>query len=524
MEINNLYNFRNTIRHFLDIDNLILPSDFTSKTVEDTCWTKPFKFRVQKEDNSYRTLKIPNILSFRVAENRLHTYDNFYSLPEMDEHKRLSADLTIGDFSIGEFDRQLEDDFNKLCIYDCLVKLDIHEFYGRLYTHYLDFHENDSDRYITNLNFGATNGLIMGNYLSLYFAEQHLVKISKRISQKLQDAQIRCEFSYFSDDFYFFCNSDDISMIEEIFRLVLDEFDLEANDNKTQIWDYETFNSDNVIARYWKRIVAGCNRNYNDKKNDNKLVFINQLVYRSSLLAELKKKRILITNFFKTKYFRTLELSKFNVKDYDYHQLCFIFRTSPEAMLYSIDRFKDMSGFEMGRLKEFFQLRYAQVLKDQFQDAQLYYFYAISIAEFRDIAQDNEKSVLCSENQVLISLYLENNLFSDTSVETLKGFQSEDKWFQNYHLILNTPDLYQNLEENIEKYLIPEVVKGRSTPCQCARAAFYLEFYKRNLSERKSLVRSVEDIQTTVDKYLEERFKIEERLFEESKKTGIKGL
>ena len=70
---------------------------------------------------------------------------------------------------------KLENDFEELCVYDNLIKLDIKEFYGRLYTHYLDFN-GLPDRYITNMNFGATNGLIMGNYLSLYFAEQHLAK------------------------------------------------------------------------------------------------------------------------------------------------------------------------------------------------------------------------------------------------------------------------------------------------------------------------------------------------------------
>ena len=97
-----------------------------------------------------------------------------------EKHKRLSAKLNTGDFTIGSFEDQLQTDFNNLCIYDNLMKLDIKDFYGRIYTHYLDFNGLE-DRYLTNMNNGATNGIIMGNYLSLYFAEQHLAKISKKI-------------------------------------------------------------------------------------------------------------------------------------------------------------------------------------------------------------------------------------------------------------------------------------------------------------------------------------------------------
>lgn len=295
----------------------------------------------------------------------------------MDNHKRLSADVTIGDFAIGEFDRHLEQDFEKLCVYDNLLRLDIHEFYGRLYTHYLSFNGGDSDRYLTNLNMGATNGLIMGNYLSLYFAEQHLSKISQKISERLREQGIECEFSYFSDDFYFFCNSEDNEKVEKSFQAVLEKFDLEANTSKEQVWNYESFNSDNMIARYWKKIIADCNLHYRKDKRDNRFVFINQLVYRAALLPDMKKKRVLITNFFKTEYFQHLEDSKYVIKEYDYYQLCHLYGTAPEAMLYSIDKFKGMEKFDMKKLERFFEVRYVRALHSRFHEIQLYYFYAI---------------------------------------------------------------------------------------------------------------------------------------------------
>ena len=138
-----------------------------------------------------------------------------------------------------------------LCIYDNLIRLDVKEYYGRIYTHNIDFNGH-GERYLSNMNCGETNGLLMGNYISLYFAESILSKISVSIENMLMEQNIDCIFSYFSDDFYFFCNKEDNDGIISIFDKVLEQFDLERSDKK-EIWTYETFNNHNVVARYWKK-------------------------------------------------------------------------------------------------------------------------------------------------------------------------------------------------------------------------------------------------------------------------------
>ena len=52
-------------------------------------------------------------------------------------------------------------DVYKRQIYDNLIRLDIKEYYGRIYTHKIDFNGHE-ERYLSNLNCGATNGLLMG--------------------------------------------------------------------------------------------------------------------------------------------------------------------------------------------------------------------------------------------------------------------------------------------------------------------------------------------------------------------------
>lgn len=72
--------------------------------------------------------------------------------------KRLSANIETGDFVSGEYDKQLEEDFERLCVYDNLLKLDIKEYYGRIYIHNIDF-QSHNERFLYNMNLGDTNGV-----------------------------------------------------------------------------------------------------------------------------------------------------------------------------------------------------------------------------------------------------------------------------------------------------------------------------------------------------------------------------
>lgn len=69
-----------------------------------------------------------------------------------------------------------------LCLYDNLIKLDIKDFYGKLYSHYLPKGQL-KDNVFTSMNNGRTGGIIMGNYLSLYFAENALKKYQMILKQ-----------------------------------------------------------------------------------------------------------------------------------------------------------------------------------------------------------------------------------------------------------------------------------------------------------------------------------------------------
>lgn len=507
MKLNNLYNFKNPVKNFLDIDRLRLPDDVSSFTLEKLCWVKPFNFRVKKQGDKHRTLKIPNILNFACSYEHFEDMQNFRSFQSMDPlHKRLSANIETGDFTSGEYDRQLEEDFERLCIYDNLIKMDIKEYYGRIYTHNIDFQGHD-ERFLSNIKLGATNGLIMGNYISLYFAEVNLKSISDDIENEIIDLEIDCEFSYFSDDFYFFCNKNDNEKIVKIFDKVLEKYELERNDSKKEIWNYEAFNNYNLVARYWKKIIAHCNVRFKGERNDNKLYFINQIVYRMSNLEDDKLKKVLINNFFKTRYFRELNFDKYQVKNYDYHQLCFILKFSPEAMLYAVDKFSTMNNFDNSRLHKFLKVRYRESLHEPFNEEQLYFYYAIKMLSFTDILVEMKDAVLESNNQILISYYLKDGVFGIADIDVLKTKDDESYWFQNYHLILHTEELLDDLENSINKYLMPVEAKREK------QKKSYMDFYKENLTLKKWIIRNIEDVNTEIQKYLELRIEESEAAF-----------
>ena len=61
VELNNIYNFKNPIRYFFNINNVLFPDNIETITLEELSWTEPIKFRVKKGDKEFRTLKFPNI-------------------------------------------------------------------------------------------------------------------------------------------------------------------------------------------------------------------------------------------------------------------------------------------------------------------------------------------------------------------------------------------------------------------------------------------------------------------------------
>lgn len=190
MRLNYYYNFKNNTKFFINIEKIQFLSN---KTYDDISWSEPFKFRIRKDLNSFRTLKIPNIYNFLVAYNIYKEEleklgKSFEKLEELDKHKRMQISYELGEFKVNSYNANQLHDYENLVKFDKLIRIDIKSFYQSLYTHYIfDFSSNRKlDKPLSKMNNGRTAGIIMGNYISLYFAELFSTKISKDLLGSLE--------------------------------------------------------------------------------------------------------------------------------------------------------------------------------------------------------------------------------------------------------------------------------------------------------------------------------------------------
>ncbi len=501
IDLNSLYNFKNPIRHFFNI-NAIAFDCSESCTFEDLAWTTPVKFKIFKTEDSQRTIGFPNILNFYHTVKKFQSEPNFFDIGAISLKKRVSPDLNTGEFSVLNYYRSIQSDAFNLTKYDKLLILDIKSFYGRIYTHDFGFSDgNYLEQRVTSLNSGRTNGLLLGSYLSLYLAEKFLLKIEKKLDEMLTEQHIDCHYEYFSDDFYFFCNQADKDRIIEGFAKVLDAYELQVNYDKTVVFDFEEYTKDNNLEKLWKKIillstekdkaileerdeaslweqeVEEDDEEFYDEKIQNDTdaeefrdhpAFFTQLVYRLSQISELKYKRIFLANFFKTFYFYNLNPDLYVLSQSDLNYICYIYKLMPETILYSLPTIMRMKGFNHSTFRDFVLARFNSVLHTDRQEEQVYFYYAIKLCGFDTELVCFKDKVLHSENQILISYFILDKIITEADYQNEISHPQEGKWLQNYHYIL------ANDKTNIDMLLPTNAKKPRQ------RQSYY-DFYHRNL-------------------------------------------
>lgn len=496
---NNLYNFKNPIRHFFNLDNVKFDSS-ENITFEELAWTSPIKFKIFKTENELRTISFPNILNYYHALKCFETEDKFYDIKHLSDKKRVSPDLNTGEFSVYSYYRSIQNDAYNLTKYDKLLILDIKNFYGRIYTHDLGYDCADTkklEQRVGSLNSGRTNGLLLGSYLSLYLAEIFLQKIEKELDKELGNKRINCHYEYFSDDFYFFCNNADINRIKEIFAKVLDDYELQVNYDKTLIFDFEEYTKDNNLEKLWKKIIKISEAKDSETEAERiekptykaHPAFFTQLVYRLSQISELKYKRIFLANFFKTFYFNSLKPELYKLSESDFNYICYIYKVMPETILYSLNKVKTIFGFDHKIFRDFVFSRFNSSLQTEKFEEQVYFYYAIKVCGYDDGLTEFKNIVLNSKNQLLISYFLLDKIISKDEYQSFLSTPKESEWLQNYHYLL----VYD--KANID-LIIPDKAKGNK------KQNSYMDFYKFNLNSDISLLKPVEKIVSDIDKFI----------------------
>lgn len=495
---NNLYNFKNPIRHFFNLDKIRFDNS-ESCAFEDLSWTAPVKFKIFKTEDSQRTISFPNILNYYHTVKCFETEENFYSINKMSDKKRVSPDLDVGEFSVLSYYKSVQMDAFNLTKFDKLLIMDIKSFYGRIYTHDFGF---KNDKYLEqragSLNAGRTNGLLLGSYLSLYLAEKYLKKIEDELDSELDRQNIKCHYEYFSDDFYFFCHNSDIDKIKSIFSKILDAYELQVNYDKTVIFDFEEYTRDNNLEKLWKKIIKESQSRDELIKKQRKIkdtyvghpFFFTQLVYRLSQISELKYKRIFLSNFFKTYYFDNLKPKIYQLSESDLNNICYIYKLMPETMLYSLTTIKQMAGFNLKTFKEFVLARFDSVLHSEKYEEQVYFYYAIKVCGLDQELYAFKDLVLKSKNQILISYFVIDKIINKADYATFVTHPKENEWLQNYHYILVN-------DKSMIDMLIPENAKKDK------QKSSYREFYKLNIDNNTPIMKPIKKVTEDIKKFIE---------------------
>ncbi|MDR2835724.1 MAG: RNA-directed DNA polymerase [Bacteroidales bacterium] len=146
--------------------------------------------------------------------------------------------------------------------YDKLIRFDISKCFDSIYTHSLSWallnkemvkdniplskntFSGKFDEFMQNINYGETNGILIGPEFSRIFAELILQQVDKTVENKLlgQEPKIRYRVDYecyrYVDDYFLFYNDDNIKdEILKLFKLELREFKMWISESKTKLYN-----------------------------------------------------------------------------------------------------------------------------------------------------------------------------------------------------------------------------------------------------------------------------------------------
>ncbi|WP_027400501.1 RNA-directed DNA polymerase [Anaerovorax odorimutans] len=145
------------------------------------------------------------------------------------------------------------------------VRLDIASFFDSIYTHSIPWaihtkkmakkdkseslFGNILDNCMQNLNYGQTNGILVGNAVSRIISEIILCTVDKEI----QNAFPKLNYKRYVDDYYIYVKNEfEINQVVSVIRQVLSKYELTLNENKIEV-----FKSPFTYGKPWVEQMKG---------------------------------------------------------------------------------------------------------------------------------------------------------------------------------------------------------------------------------------------------------------------------
>jgi len=242
---------------------------------------KPFKIAKNRYLNSY----LKKLRKRKTTHSKIEIHDK--------EEEHLKSFFTYKKYS--NIHRFFESYKYQRCEkkFDKLYKFDINKCFDSIYTHTIAWaifnkeivkdnlnkkldatFAGKFDKLMQNMNYGETNGILIGAEISRIFAELILQKIDKNIQQRLRDTKpkeylhkIHYEIFRYVDDYFIFYDDEQVKdKIIEICKHELKEYNLYISDTKT-IEFVKPIITDLTIAK--TKITDLINENFSYKIKEN---------------------------------------------------------------------------------------------------------------------------------------------------------------------------------------------------------------------------------------------------------------
>lgn len=211
-------------------------------------------------NNKERVISFPNIFTYTYSVKKISSAvnQNFGRLNNS-QYNTMKIDFENRKFQSNSFSKSLEKKLTLLLNkYDFMYKIDISQFYNRIYTHVFTKLEGDRangtiDKYIRLYNNSKTNSLLLGNVLSTLAANEIMDDMCIKIKRVLEINDIDdYKIEYFSDQFYIYYNEKVHSKkILNIVKEIIGKsyFEFEVNEQDSVIYNHEKL----TLLREFKR-------------------------------------------------------------------------------------------------------------------------------------------------------------------------------------------------------------------------------------------------------------------------------
>lgn len=449
-----------------------LPKVFNTKKLTQAILKRQFKIHLTKPDsfsmwkgNNYdrRYIYIPNVFSFLrlitwIKENPNimnelinKNLENNHSLSKISINNKLrnfnidypnKIPLKTGKTSNNDFLSNLNIKMQNTNGCNCILHLDIANFFGSIYTHFFtsitkgidwaqceyekgknkgnnEYKNLDRlDKCINQMNRKRTHGILCGPPISFVMAEFLQTQIDKDLDNTLQGT---CNFTRFVDDYDFFIkDKKDIELVKSKVVEVLNNYGLSLNINKTEIEDfpfYSSFNYDEIKCT-------------NDIMHDYSRFATIEKIYKQKGGLYYFVNKIISNTAYDEKTVLPIVLN--------------IIKNVPEAMVRSCNYFLQNKDYDKNQVICILQTILEEFVDNECHLESIWITYLIlkidNTYQFSGqlITKMNDLSKL-----ILYSLSQNNN-----NKKTVEEFKS-DSWLFNYELFFNDKITEENFKENL---------------------------------------------------------------------------